>query len=121
MHTFVKINFALHIANITITVACFSQHRHSAGPVYYVYPGAAHNRFEHSIGYSHSYNMSLTLQVHAYASLLYSVCHLARQLLKNLRQEQGELFVEYGITEKDEMCVLIAALCHELGTIIILV
>ena len=50
------------------------------------------------------------------ASLFYSVCHLAGQLLKSLRQKQGELFEEYGITEKDEMCVLIAALCHELGT-----
>ena len=51
-----------------------------------------------------------------HASLFYSVCHLASQLLKNLHQKQGELFEEYGIKEKDEMCVLIAALCHELGT-----
>ena len=50
-----------------------------------------------------------------HASLFYSVCHLAGQLLKNLRQEQGELFEKYKIKEKDEMCVLIAALCHELG------
>ena len=55
-----------------------------------------------------------------HASLLYSVCHLAGQLLKNLRQEQEELFEEYGISEKDEMCVLIAALCHELGTVTII-
>ena len=53
------------------------------------------------------------------ASLFYSVCHLAGQLLKSLRQKQGELFEEYGIIEKDEMCVLIAALCHELGISIV--
>ena len=55
-----------------------------------------------------------------HASLFHSVCHLARQLLKNLHRGQEELFQEYGITKKDEMCVLIAALCHELGTIIML-
>ena len=37
-------------------------------------------------------------------------------MLKNLkRQEEGKLFKKLEVTEKDEMCVLIAALCHELG------
>ncbi|XP_059152281.1 deoxynucleoside triphosphate triphosphohydrolase SAMHD1-like [Physella acuta] len=59
------------------------------GMVYYVYPGAGHNRFEHSLG----------------------VYHLAGQFVRNLRQNQPEL----DITENDILCVEIAALCHDLG------
>ncbi|XP_053398677.1 deoxynucleoside triphosphate triphosphohydrolase SAMHD1-like [Mercenaria mercenaria] len=57
--------------------------------VYLVYPGASHNRFEHSIG----------------------VCHLAGKLLKELKERQPEL----NITTKDILCVELAALCHDLG------
>lgn len=56
---------------------------------YFVYPGASHNRFEHSIG----------------------VCHLAGKLLRVLKERQPEL----DITTKDILCVEIAALCHDLG------
>ncbi|XP_059152288.1 deoxynucleoside triphosphate triphosphohydrolase SAMHD1-like isoform X3 [Physella acuta] len=59
------------------------------GMVYYVYPGAGHNRFEHSLG----------------------VYHLAGQFVRNLRLNQPEL----NITDKDILCVEIAALCHDLG------
>lgn len=59
------------------------------GGVYFVYPGAAHNRFEHSIG----------------------VCHLAGQLARKLHKNQPGL----GITREDILCVEIAALCHDLG------
>ncbi|XP_053384480.1 uncharacterized protein LOC123536304 isoform X2 [Mercenaria mercenaria] len=56
---------------------------------YLVYPGASHNRFEHSIG----------------------VCHLAGKFLRVLKEGQPEL----DITTKDILCVEIAALCHDLG------
>ncbi|XP_059178815.1 deoxynucleoside triphosphate triphosphohydrolase SAMHD1-like isoform X2 [Physella acuta] len=59
------------------------------GMVYYVFPGAAHNRFEHSLG----------------------VYHLAGQFVRTLRQNQPEL----NITDTDVLCVEIAALCHDLG------
>ncbi|CAF3733659.1 unnamed protein product [Rotaria sp. Silwood1] len=59
------------------------------GASYYVYPGACHQRFEHSIG----------------------TCYLAGELLMHLRQKQPEL----NITEKDSLCVQMAALCHDLG------
>ncbi|XP_060583966.1 deoxynucleoside triphosphate triphosphohydrolase SAMHD1-like [Ruditapes philippinarum] len=56
---------------------------------YLVYPGASHNRFEHSIG----------------------VCYLAGKLLKTIRDRQpGE-----EISDKDILCVEIAGLCHDLG------
>ncbi|XP_060569667.1 deoxynucleoside triphosphate triphosphohydrolase SAMHD1-like isoform X1 [Ruditapes philippinarum] len=57
--------------------------------VYLVYPGASHNRFEHSIG----------------------VCYLAGKLLRVLKERQPEL----DITTKDILCVEVAALCHDLG------
>lgn len=59
------------------------------GCVYFVYPGASHNRFEHSLG----------------------TCFLAGQLITALRQRQPELQID----DKDVLCVEIAALCHDLG------
>ncbi|CAB5208884.1 unnamed protein product [Rhizophagus irregularis] len=58
------------------------------GTTYYVFPGASHNRFEHSIG----------------------VAHLAYSLVKGLQDRQPDLEVE-----KDLECVTLAALCHDLG------
>ncbi|KIJ33206.1 hypothetical protein M422DRAFT_35579 [Sphaerobolus stellatus SS14] len=59
------------------------------GTSYYVWPGAAHNRFEHSLG----------------------VYYLASLMVKRLQQAQPSL----NITDRDVRCVEIAALCHDLG------
>ncbi|XP_044207772.1 deoxynucleoside triphosphate triphosphohydrolase SAMHD1-like [Thunnus albacares] len=59
------------------------------GGGYFVFPGASHNRFEHSIG----------------------VACLAGQLVQNLKTEQEEL----NIDDRDILCVQIAGLCHDLG------
>uniref|UniRef100_A0A672LDB1 HD domain-containing protein n=1 Tax=Sinocyclocheilus grahami TaxID=75366 RepID=A0A672LDB1_SINGR len=59
------------------------------GAGYWVFPGASHNRFEHSIG----------------------VAHLAGCLVKSLQEKQPEL----NITNRDILCVKIAGLCHDLG------
>lgn len=59
------------------------------GVSYFVYPGASHNRFEHSIG----------------------VSFLAGELVKAIKERQPDL----GISQKDILCVLIAGLCHDMG------
>ncbi|XP_053364370.1 deoxynucleoside triphosphate triphosphohydrolase SAMHD1-like [Clarias gariepinus] len=59
------------------------------GGAYFVFPGASHNRFEHSLG----------------------VAYLAGRLVQTLKKRQPEL----NITEQDVLCVQIAGLCHDLG------
>ncbi|XP_047132790.1 deoxynucleoside triphosphate triphosphohydrolase SAMHD1 isoform X1 [Hydra vulgaris] len=56
---------------------------------YMVFPGASHNRFEHSLG----------------------VAYLAGRLCQTLQKRQPEL----NLTHKDMICVQIAGLCHDLG------
>ncbi|KAF7465745.1 Hypothetical predicted protein [Marmota monax] len=59
------------------------------GGGYYVFPGASHNRFEHSLG----------------------VAYLGGCLVRSLREKQPEL----QISNRDVLCVQIAGLCHDLG------
>ncbi|XP_049895999.1 deoxynucleoside triphosphate triphosphohydrolase SAMHD1-like [Epinephelus moara] len=61
------------------------------GGAYFVYPGASHNRFEHSIG----------------------VGYLAGELAKALRASPRQ--PKLKITPTDILCVQIAGLCHDLG------
>ncbi|XP_039460174.1 deoxynucleoside triphosphate triphosphohydrolase SAMHD1-like [Oreochromis aureus] len=68
------------------------------GGGYYVFPGASHNRFEHSVG----------------------VGHLAGELVKALRAKQLEELeqepsMDSLINDRDVLCVQIAGLCHDLG------
>lgn len=55
----------------------------------FVYPGATHTRFSHSIG----------------------VAHFAERVVRALMQKQPEL----EVTEADVLCVKVAGLCHDLG------
>ena len=72
------------------------------GCCYYVYPGASHNRFEHSIG----------------------VYHLAGKLAQHLQKRMendmkdpdlAEQLKDYVMTKNDLLCIEIAGLCHDLG------
>ncbi|XP_061082910.1 deoxynucleoside triphosphate triphosphohydrolase SAMHD1-like [Conger conger] len=65
------------------------RHLKQLGATDFVYPGACHTRFEHSIG----------------------VCYLAEELMNALKLRQTEL----NITKNDILCVQIAGLCHDLG------
>lgn len=76
----------------------------SLGGVYHVFPGASHNRFEHSIGYSHNFS-------HHYNISFISVCYLAGEFIEHFRETQPEL----DISEQDILCVKIAGLCHDMG------
>jgi HD superfamily phosphohydrolase len=59
------------------------------GAVYYVFIGASHHRFEHSLG----------------------VSHLAEKMALNLKHNQPEL----EITDREIELLKVAALCHDLG------
>ncbi len=73
------------------------------GMCYYVYPGACHNRFEHSLG----------------------VAHLAGSLLKGILDRQPGLRASavaeergqgaFSVTQNDVHCVQLAGLLHDLG------
>lgn len=63
------------------------------GLAYLVYPGAGHNRFEHSLG----------------------VCYLASRMLEALEQNSTNTANERLVTEEEALCVQIAGLCHDLG------
>lgn len=59
------------------------------GPVHYIYAGATHSRFEHSLG----------------------VAHLANKFMEHINSVQPEL----GIEPKHSQAVVLAGLCHDLG------
>ena len=61
------------------------------GTSYFVFPGAAHNRFEHSLG----------------------TCHLANTVFESIKRSAPKKGL--GLTSEDKLCVQLAGLCHDMG------
>ena len=59
------------------------------GATYYMFPGASHNRFEHSIG----------------------TAYLSQKVVRHLKKEQPELVIDEDI----ETAITLAGLLHDLG------
>lgn len=59
------------------------------GTLYYVFPGATHNRFEHSLG----------------------VGHLAGEMISRFKQQQPEL----GLTQREVTLLRLSGLVHDIG------
>lgn len=62
------------------------------GTAYYVFPGASHNRFEHSLG----------------------TCNLATNMYEALRRSSGRA-VRSNLDPADKISIQLAGLCHDLG------
>ncbi|XP_046843284.1 deoxynucleoside triphosphate triphosphohydrolase SAMHD1-like [Xenia sp. Carnegie-2017] len=60
------------------------------GICHFIYPGATHDRFQHSLGTS----------------------HLCGELIDRLKELHRK---EYEITDEESLCIKIAGLCHDLG------
>jgi HD superfamily phosphohydrolase len=61
------------------------------GTSYFVFPGASHNRFEHSLG----------------------TCHLANTVFESIKRSAPRKGL--GLTMEDKLCVQLAGLCHDMG------
>jgi HD superfamily phosphohydrolase len=63
------------------------------GATYFVFPGASHNRFEHSLG----------------------VCHLAGQMVDRIRRVESQKKDGIVVTQQDTTLVRVAGLCHDIA------
>ena len=94
---------------------------HQLGLCSFVFDGATHTRFEHSIGYfnkKHTYkyvekNFAFLKFCLKLSNFFYSVSHLAGELARDLKRNQPGL----KISERDILCLEIAGLCHDIGNV----
>ncbi|XP_052400803.1 uncharacterized protein LOC127948409 [Carassius gibelio] len=89
------------------------RHIKQLGGTYLVYPGATHTRFEHSLGMAHLAGSLLKVLREKQDQYIDKI----ERDIKKLGEKQEELKEkkEEHITEKDMLCVQIAALCYNLG------
>ncbi|XP_071176567.1 deoxynucleoside triphosphate triphosphohydrolase SAMHD1-like [Mytilus edulis] len=76
------------------------------GGCYFVYPGASHNRFEHSIGTCY---LASKLANHLQLKLEEDINKMKKENKDYSRLQKAVM------TAKDKLCIEIAALCHDLG------
>lgn len=78
------------------------------GVTSFVFPGAVHDRFQHSIGKPHKQAAPPSLELICTPAGVY---HLSAQLVEKIQTTQPELLVERG----DSVAVAVAGLVHDLG------
>lgn len=88
IHGYIKFN-SLELNIIDSSIFKRLQNIKQLGTCHYVFPGANHTRFSHSLG----------------------TCYLAGKLLESIHQRQPDI----GITAREIQLVKIAGLCHDLG------
>eukprot|EP01121_Diplochlamys_sp_Union-15-3_P021624 TRINITY_DN8840_c0_g1_i1.p1 TRINITY_DN8840_c0_g1~~TRINITY_DN8840_c0_g1_i1.p1 ORF type:complete len:144 (+),score=11.84 TRINITY_DN8840_c0_g1_i1:43-474(+) len=80
------------------------------GCTYLVFPGASHNRYEHSIGVSYLAGTLLKrFQVIFYFPFFFFSFHVEFLLVLQVKQPELE------ITKRDLKLIRLAGLCHDLG------
>jgi hypothetical protein len=85
------------------------------GAAYFIWPGASHNLFEHSIGDVSPFPSSPNGTASDCPTLRLGAMHLARKIVEHLRKQQPHL----EITDRDIRCVQLAGLCHDLGKVLV--
>lgn len=84
------------------------------GVCYQVYPGACHNRFEHSLGVCHLAGRHLDLLVRGRSAMC--ICRdMAHDVTRDWGMSQLLKQPNLNVSPRDKLCVQLAGLLHDLG------
>lgn len=88
------------------------------GATYFVYPSACHNRFEHCLGFVFPLFVFIFLLSSGkilIAFIFFRTCYLAGKLVRALYEKANVSVPCKNVQKRNELCVQIAGLCHDLG------